>query len=137
MVVNFGKCCRPIPGDPIVGYVSAGRGLVIHGVGCHNISDYSHRPENWVDVAWEPDVDGEFPVGIRLDTVNQKGVLAIVAAAISDMGANIENVSMENRDDLSATLAFEVGVRGRVHLAQILRRLRALNQVTRISRARG
>lgn len=137
MVVNFGRCCYPIPGDPIVGYVSTGRGLVIHGAGCHNIADYSHRPENWVDVAWEPKVDGEFPVGIRVDTVNQKGVLAIVASAISDMGANIENVSMESRDELSATLAFEVGVRGRLHLAQILRRLRGINHVTRIARARG
>ena len=137
MVVNFGRCCYPIPGDPIVGYVSTGRGLVIHGAGCHNIADFSNRPENWVDVAWEPGVDGEFPVGIRVDTVNQKGVLAIVASAISDMGANIENVSMESRDELSATLALEVGVRGRLHLAQILRRLRGINHVTRIARARG
>ena len=137
MVINFGKCCHPIPGDPIVGFVSAGRGLVIHATGCHNIADYSDRPESWVDVEWEPGVTGEFPVGVRVDTANQKGVLAIVAATIADMGANIENVSMESRDDLNATLAFVIGVQGRTHLAQILRRIRGISYVTRIARARG
>ncbi len=137
MVVNFGKCCHPIPGDPIVGFVSAGRGLVIHTTTCRNIAEHDNHPENWVEVAWESELDGDFPVEIRVDTRNQKGVLATVAAAIADTGANIENVSMENRDGLSATLNFVVGVSGRVHLATILRRIRGISEVTRIVRTRS
>ena len=137
MVVNFGKCCHPIPGDPIVGYVSAGRGLVIHIATCNNINDYAQRPENWVEVAWESELEGEFPVEIRVDTANQKGVLATVAAAIAERDANIENVSMDNRDGLTASLNFVVNVTDRVHLANIIRRIREINEVTRIVRAGG
>jgi (p)ppGpp synthase/HD superfamily hydrolase len=135
MVVNFGKCCRPIPGDRVIGFVSAGRGIVIHTSSCKNLADFSDRPEKWVDVAWEPDINGEFPVEIRAEVRDQKGVLATVAAAISDVGANIENVTLENRDGANSTLIFVVAVTGRVHLAQIMRRVRSIPQVSRIGRA--
>jgi len=87
-----------------------------------------------VDVEWEPTIDGDFPVEVRVDTANQKGVLATVAAAISDMGANIENVSMENSEGSSATLSFVIGVTDRVHLAHLIRRIRGIKEVTRIMR---
>ena len=137
MVINFGKCCRPIPGDSIVGHVSAGRGLVIHNTNCRNLAEHNSHPENWVEVQWDPNGVGEFPVDIRLDTVNQRGVLATVAAALADAGANIENVEMENRDGSTATLNFLVGVTDRVHLARIMRRVRAIPEVTRITRSRS
>ena len=134
MVVNFGRCCHPIPGDPIVGFVSKGRGLVIHTTSCRNITEYSDRRESWVEVAWEPDLDGEFPVEIRVDTANQKGVLATVASVIADTGANIENVTMDNRDGFNASLNFVINVSGRVHLAKVMRRIRNVSQVSRITR---
>jgi GTP diphosphokinase / guanosine-3',5'-bis(diphosphate) 3'-diphosphatase len=137
MVVSFARCCRPIPGDPIMGFVSTGRGLVIHTATCKNLAGYADRPEKWVAVDWSPTLKGEFPVEIRVDTANQKGVLATVAAAISETGANIENVSMENRDGVSASLAFVVNVTGRGHLASLIRQVRRVPQVSRIQRLRS
>ena len=134
MVVSLGKCCHPIPGDPVLGFVSAGRGVVIHTAACRNIAEYADKPDKWVDVEWEPTIEGDFPVEVRVDTANQKGVLATVAAAIADMGANIENVSMENSEGSNATLNIVIGVTDRVHLAHIIRRIRNINEVTRIMR---
>jgi RelA/SpoT family (p)ppGpp synthetase len=137
MVVSLGKCCHPIPGDPVLGFVSAGRGVVIHTAACRNIAEYADKPDKWVDVEWEPSVEGDFPVEIRVDTANQKGVLATVAAAIADTGANIENVSMENSEGANATLNFVIGVTDRAHLAHIIRRIRhitAHGQLSRIPR---
>ena len=133
-IVDFGKCCHPIPGDSVMGFVSTGRGIVIHTTDCRNLTEFSDRPERWVDVAWEPGVDGEFPVEIRVDMANRKGVLATVAAAIADMGANIENVNIESRDGLDAALNFVIGVHDRTHLARIMRRIRGIGEVSRIAR---
>lgn len=137
MVLSFGKCCYPIPGDAIVGHVSAGRGLVIHVGGCRNVREHAGQPENWVDVAWESGIDGEFPVEIRVDVANRKGMLATIAAAIAERDSNIENVSMENRDGLTATLDFVINVRDRLHLAQIIRHIRNLGKASRIARSGG
>jgi len=137
MVVTFGKCCHPIPGDPILGFVSTGRGLVIHTQWCNNISEFMNRPDNWIDVDWESQANGDFPVEVKLDITNQKGVLATVAAAISDAGANIDNVLFEDRDGLYSSLKFIIEVQDRTHLASIIRRLREIEEVNRIIRTRG
>ncbi|MGA7802493.1 MAG: bifunctional GTP diphosphokinase/guanosine-3',5'-bis pyrophosphate 3'-pyrophosphohydrolase [Gammaproteobacteria bacterium] len=137
MVVNFARCCRPIPGDPIVGFVSAGRGIVIHNQHCKNVAEYRNLPEKWIDVQWEAEVSGEFPAEIRVDVANERGVLATVAASISDTGSNIENVSIEERDGQNTTLIFTLAVHDRRHLARVMRRVRSLPAVLRISRSRG
>ncbi|OGI39822.1 MAG: bifunctional GTP diphosphokinase/guanosine-3',5'-bis(diphosphate) 3'-diphosphatase [Candidatus Muproteobacteria bacterium RBG_16_64_10] len=137
MVVSLAKCCRPIPGDPILGFVSAGRGIVIHVQSCKNVAEFRHRPEKWVEVQWDAESDGEFPVEVRVDVTNQRGVLATVAAAIAEMGSNIENVGMEERDGMTSTLMFTITARDRRHLARIMRRVRAIKLVMRIARVRG
>jgi guanosine-3',5'-bis(diphosphate) 3'-pyrophosphohydrolase len=137
MVVTFAKCCHPIPGDPIYGFASAGRGIVIHTQLCKNLSEYTKRPEKWIDVEWESNIQGEFPVEVRVDAANQKGALATMAAAISEMGANIENVVISDRDGLYTSLNFVIDVIDRTHLAQIIRRLRTINLVARIARTRS
>lgn len=137
MVVTFAKCCHPIPGDAIYGFASAGRGIVIHTQLCKNLSEYTKRPEKWIDVEWESNIQGEFPVEVRIDAANQKGSLATMAAAISEMGANIENVVISERDGLYTSLSFVIDVIDRSHLAQIIRRLRAINLVARIVRTRS
>jgi RelA/SpoT family (p)ppGpp synthetase len=137
MVVNFAKCCRPIPGDRIVGFVSAGRGIVIHAENCKNIADFRNRPDKWVDVEWEREVKGEFSAELRVEVANQRGVLATVAAAIADMGSNIENVAIEERDGLSTSIAFTITVHDRKHLARVVRRVRHIPLVLRISRAKN
>jgi GTP diphosphokinase / guanosine-3',5'-bis(diphosphate) 3'-diphosphatase len=134
MVVSFAKCCHPIPGDPIVGFVSTGRGIVIHTHSCRNAAEHRGMPEKWVDVAWEPETTGEFPVEIRVDVANQRGVLATVAANIADMGSNIENVALEERGGITTTITFTLTAKNRQHLARIMRRVRAIPSVMRIYR---
>lgn len=135
-VVTYAKCCRPIPGDPILGFVSAGRGIVIHTRGCKNVREYRNTPERWVDVQWEENSQGSYAVEIRVDTANQRGVLATVAAAIADLESNIENVSTEERDGRYSSMLFTITVRDRVHLAHIIRRIRSIENVVRIARAK-
>jgi guanosine-3',5'-bis(diphosphate) 3'-pyrophosphohydrolase len=137
MVVKFGKCCRPIPGDAIIGTFHRGRGLVIHRQGCPNLGTYPRTGESWLDVHWEQAPGAEFTTEIRVSVGNQRGVLATVAAAIADMDSNIEHVAIGERDGLSSTLDFVIGVRDRAHLASVMRTLRALPKVMRITRAMG
>ncbi len=137
MVINFAKCCRPIPGDPIVGFVTAGRGIVIHVRNCKNVAESRKLPEKWLDVQWERDIKGEFLVDLRVDMLNQRGVLATVAAAVAEMGANIENINIEERDGRHSGMTMTIEVHGRQHLANIMRRVRSIDAVTKISRARS
>ncbi|RFA31171.1 bifunctional GTP diphosphokinase/guanosine-3',5'-bis(diphosphate) 3'-diphosphatase [Alkalilimnicola ehrlichii] len=136
-VVTFARCCRPIPGDPVVGFASAGRGVVIHHRDCRNVKEYRNHPEKWVDVQWEPAVEGDFPVLVAIDVVNRRGVLAELAANISEMESNIESVAVDEKDGMVTTIRFVLSVRDRVHLAHVLRRLRLLSSVTRITRRKG
>lgn len=134
MVVHFPKCCHPIPGDPIVGFSSAGHGIVIHYRTCKNIVEYRNQPEKWIDVQWEEKIDRDFATTIRMYATNQRGVLAKVAAAISEQEANILNVDIEDKNDRDTILAFEIEVRNRQHLAQVIRRIRRIKHIFHISR---
>jgi len=134
LVVNFPKCCLPIPGDPIHGFVTAGRGIVIHHQSCHNVSEFRNHPDKWINVEWENDIAVDFPTNIRAEVTNQRGVLAKVASVIAAQGANISNVSITDNDDRYMTLRFVIEVKDRVHLANVMRRLRNLKHVNRISR---
>jgi guanosine-3',5'-bis(diphosphate) 3'-pyrophosphohydrolase len=134
-VVSYAKCCYPIPGDEILGLVTAGRGVVIHRENCKNVAEYRSKPEKWIDVSWEDNVEGEFSVVLRTIVLNQRGVLATIAASISDMDANIENVVMDERDGQHSLLTFTVTVKNRKHLASIMRRLRHSDMVIRINRS--
>ena len=137
MVVHFARCCRPIPGDKIVGFISSGRGLVIHTETCNNLSELRSRPDKWIDVEWQPGIEGEFSAEIRVDVTNQKGVLATIAAEIAETGSNIENVSIEERGGLDTSLNFTVTVKDRQHLARVMRCIRQLPNVMRISRSKS
>ncbi len=136
-VVSFARCCRPIPGDEVIGHLSSGRGLVIHTRQCKNAVDVRKHPENWLDVNWEKGVEGEFPVEIRIDVSNRRGVLATVAAAVAESGANIDNVGIDERDGLHSSIALTLAVQDRAHLARIMRRLRTIDDVIRINRSKG
>ena len=137
MVTRFSKCCRPIPGDPVVAIITGGRGIMIHTQSCRNISESKVSAENCLDVQWEPGLDEEFPVEVSVVVEERRGMLATVAAAIGDAGANIENVGIEDGDGLSNTLKFRLAVHNREHLASIMRRVRSIPQVIRISRDKG
>ena len=134
MVTRFSKCCRPIPGDPVVAIITGGRGVMIHTQNCRNISESKVLAENCLDVQWQPGLDEEFPVEVSVVVEERRGMLATVAAAIGDAGANIENVGIEDGDGLSNTLKFRLGVHNREHLASIMRRVRSIPAVIRITR---
>jgi GTP pyrophosphokinase/guanosine-3',5'-bis(diphosphate) 3'-pyrophosphohydrolase len=131
-VVNFARCCRPIPGDLVVGQLTSGKGIVVHRTICKNLRDKS--ADRLLDVVWADGVDQDFQAEIRLETNNQRGVLATVAASIADSDSNISNVSLDEREGNVTSMSFVVGVRSRVHLARVMRRLRSLPQVLRITR---
>ncbi len=134
MVVKFPKCCYPIPGDPIHGFVTSGRGIVIHRQTCKNLAEYQKQQEKWINVEWEPYNEGEYEVKIHLNVNNQRGVLATVAAAIADTDANINSVEMKERDDRHTSLRFIIKVKNRVHLAKVIRKIRLIKSVSQIDR---
>ena len=136
MVVSFAKCCRPIPDDEIIGYMSAGRGVVIHRRRCSNVSDGKGSRENWLNVEWSKEVKGEFLAEIQVDVANQRGALATVAAEIADCESDIDNVTIDERDGLTTTMKFVLSVHDRHHLAQVMRRLHGLRMVVRVARKR-
>ena len=134
MVVNFPKCCLPIPSDPILGFITAGRGIVVHHQACPNVTEYRNHPDKWLSVEWEGDIKGEFPTNLRIDATDQRGLLAKLASVIAEQKANILNVEMKDRDDRYKMLKFVIEVRNRQHLAQVIRRLHRLRHISRISR---
>ncbi len=136
MAVQFAKCCRPIPGDPIVGFIKKDHGLVIHIHDCPTIPKNRENSDNWLDVAWGKNITRQFETSIRLMVANQRGVLARVAAAIADSGSNIDNVAME-ADGTYTTMTFTLQIRNRLHLAQVMRALRRISEVEKISRVKG
>ncbi|HJT51019.1 MAG TPA: bifunctional (p)ppGpp synthetase/guanosine-3',5'-bis(diphosphate) 3'-pyrophosphohydrolase [Nitrosospira sp.] len=136
MAVQFAKCCRPIPGDPVVGFIKKDQGLVIHTHDCLAATKSKGNSENWLDVAWGTDINRQFEVCIRLMVANQRGVLARVAAVIAEAESNIDNVAMEG-DGAYTTMNFMLQVRNRHHLAQVMRSLRRIPEVAKISRVKG
>jgi GTP diphosphokinase / guanosine-3',5'-bis(diphosphate) 3'-diphosphatase len=134
MVVKFAKCCRPIPGDKAIASFSPGKGIVVHRQECRNIGELRRQDSHWLYVQWEAKQMKPFSTEIRVETDNRRGVLATVASEISEMGSNIENVSMEEQDGLTSTLKFVMSVEDRRHLASIIRRVRSLPHVLRINR---
>ncbi len=136
MVVSYGRCCYPIPGDNIVAKLSKGRGIVVHRVNCKNleVKNKHSLSDNYIDVQWAIDACGEFSCEIRLEIENKAGLLARTATVISDCGVNIENVYMEDRDGFSMSLSYLIKVIDRTHLAAVMRRLRRITNVMHITR---
>ncbi len=136
MVVAYGRCCYPIPGDQVVAKLSKGRGIVVHRDSCKNLEALNKRAKSdkYIDVQWANDAIGEFICGIKLEIENKSGLLARTATVISDCGADIENVEMEDRDGFSMNLLYLLKVSDRDHLAKLMRRLRRITSVMRISR---
>lgn len=134
LVVSYARCCHPLPGDAIMGYLSAGRGVVIHRLTCGNVGEYRKQPHKWIPVTWEPQIEREFSAEIRIDAANKPGVLAEVAACIGDAGSNIEQVSIDERLEDTATLLFSILVHDRIHLAKVIKSLRSMHVVHRVTR---
>ncbi len=134
MVISYAKCCYPLPGDDVMGYLTAGRGVVIHRNTCGNLSNFRKQPEKWIAVTWEKNVGREFQCQIQCETRNRTGVLAEVAAMIADSGSNIEQVEVVSRHEDVSVLTFLLQVHDRIHLAQIMRTVRKMPNVIRVFR---
>ena len=138
MAVQFAHCCGPIPGDPIIGVISKGQGMVIHTHDCPVVAKARHDPDRVLDVAWDADTRKLFEVSIKLVVANQRGVLAKVAAEIAEAGSNIQNVAVDPEDGSSYTnMFFTLQVSNRLHLARIVRSLRRIPEVVRLARVKG
>ncbi len=136
MAVQFAKCCRPIPGDPIIGVIKSGQGLVVHTHDCPLLRKVRGGMDKWLDVTWDKNISRPFEVSIKLIVANQRGVLAKVAAAIAEAESNIENVHFTNEGDYTA-LYFTLQVSNRVHLAKVMRGMRGIPEVVRITRVKS
>ncbi|HZX90895.1 MAG TPA: bifunctional (p)ppGpp synthetase/guanosine-3',5'-bis(diphosphate) 3'-pyrophosphohydrolase, partial [Rudaea sp.] len=128
-VLTFGNCCHPVPGDEIVGYLSAGKGIVVHRQDCPNVAEYRKTPERMIAIDWDRAVTGDYRVQLRIVVDNKPGVLATVAASIAEGDSNIENVEYQERDQQTSTLLFTIEVRNRKHLADVMRRVRRASVV--------
>ncbi len=138
MAVQFAQCCRPIPGDPILGFINKDKGLIIHTYDCPTTLKFKLDPDKWLDVEWDSDNKKLFKVNVRMVVANERGMLAKIASGISDVGSNIDNVSVEEADGSKySNLNFTVQVRDRVHLANLMRNLRKIPDVLRINRVKG
>ena len=137
MAVQFAQCCRPIPGDPIIGFIKKGQGLVIHTHDCPVARKSRGDSEKWIDVQWSPDTDRLFDVSIRVTVLDQRGVLAKVAAAIADSGCNIANISVDEDRGVYATNHFTLQVGSRLHLSKVMRSLRRIPEVVRLARIKS
>ena len=135
MAIDLADCCHPIPGDPILGYIDKDRGLIIHTHECNEIKKIKVDPEKWVDVEWEPNPDRLFKVKLDILVSNERGVLAKIASVIAEMESNIDKLTTEESDGGGFTsINFLIEVKSRIHLADIIRHLRKIEQVSRITR---
>ncbi len=137
LVLSYAKCCTPIPGDPIVGHLSAGKGMVVHLDTCRNIGEVRHNPEKCIQLSWAKDVVGEFNVELRIELEHQRGLIALLAGSVNAADGNIEKISMDERDGRISVVQLVVSVHDRVHLARVIKKLRAIKGVVHISRVRA
>ncbi len=137
LVISYAKCCTPIPGDPIVGHLSAGKGMVIHLENCRNIAEFRHNSEKCIVLNWAKDVTGEFSVELRVQLEHQRGLIAMLANNVTAADANVEKIGMNERDGRISVVQLVVSVHDRVHLARVIKKLRTLKGVAGITRVRS
>jgi GTP diphosphokinase / guanosine-3',5'-bis(diphosphate) 3'-diphosphatase len=133
-VLGFSACCYAIPGDEIMGYLTAGKGVVVHRTDCPNMVDYRKHPERCMPMAWDRNVEGDYRVNLRIETDNKPGTLAQVAAAVAECNSNIDSVQYREPDKQMSVMDFGIEVRNRKHLADVIRRVRRLGVVHGVER---
>ncbi len=137
LVTSYARCCHPIPGDTIIGHISPGRGLVVHRDSCKNIAEIRAKVEKCIPLEWSPLVNGEFAVEIRVEVTNERGIIAILATRITESNATIEQITVNERDPYTSVVNLILDIDNRVHLANIMRRVRGLKQVQKVNRVRS
>lgn len=136
MVISFARCCRPIPGDSILGHISFGSGIVVHRDTCRNLADIRDNLDKCLPLEWAAETEGDFAVHLRLVIEHQRGMIARIATLVTEMDANLERISVDDRDAKLSTLTLELSVKNRIHLARIMKHLRLIPEVGKVVRLR-
>ncbi|HLS97884.1 MAG: RelA/SpoT family protein [Porticoccaceae bacterium] len=137
LLLSYARCCHPIPGDMIMGHISPGRGLVVHLETCKNLNDIRLNPEKCIPLNWSPAVDGEFPTDIRVEVAAERGIIAILASRVTEQNATIEQIRVNERDAHTNIVTLTLKVKNRLHLANIMRRIRTLKSVQKVARIKN
>lgn len=137
LIISYARCCRPIPGDPILGHLSPGRGLVVHRESCKNLNEIRTNVEKCMALNWSPRVKGDFSVEFKVELTSERGIIAALAARISESEATIQQISIKERDAHSSVVDLVIDVKGRIHLANVMRKIRNLKQVQRVYRTKN
>jgi len=135
-LVNFAKCCYPIPGDPIVGSISSEKGMVVHADSCHNSAEFRDKPERSVPLRWADNVEGEFAVELRVELEKSRGIIAVLATRITGIDASIKKINVDDDDPRVSVVNLIIGVHNRIHLARVMKRIRTVKSVTKVTRVR-
>ena len=137
VLISFARCCRPIPGDPIIGHMSTEKGIVIHRETCKNIRDLRHKKENILETNWSLHVSGEFLTEIRVEVLSERGIIAALATRIANTGTSIERIQVDERDAEHSIIQLAIAVKSRIHLATIMRKIRTMNSVEKVYRTKS
>ncbi len=135
LFVSYARCCHPIPFDPIIAFLSTGRGVVIHRANCGNLASWHKQADKWLPVSWEKNTDRHFASELRIEVQNRPGTLASVAAAIAETETNIGQLSVVEHDTDTATITFELQVKSRAQLAKVIRAIRSMTEVLSVERS--
>jgi|TARA_R110001583_G_scaffold4012_14_gene24132 guanosine-3',5'-bis(diphosphate) 3'-pyrophosphohydrolase len=132
MMVSYGKCCRPIPGDSILAYLSPGKGLMVHQHGCRN--NKGHEQGSLFPVRWDTDIDRDFIAKLRIEILNHKGALAALTNVVARCGSNVHSLNSGEKESGLYLIDMEITCRNRVHLADIIRKIKVMGDVQRVVR---
>ncbi|MDO7083839.1 bifunctional GTP diphosphokinase/guanosine-3',5'-bis pyrophosphate 3'-pyrophosphohydrolase [Pseudocolwellia sp. AS88] len=132
MVVAYGKCCRPIPGDAILAYLSPGKGLIIHQQGCRNIK--GHEQGSVFPVKWDSEIDRDFIAKLRIEIINHQGALAALTNVIARRGSNVHSLNSGEKESGIYAIDMEITCRDRIHLADIIRKIKVMVDVQKVIR---
>jgi GTP pyrophosphokinase/guanosine-3',5'-bis(diphosphate) 3'-pyrophosphohydrolase len=132
MVVAYGKCCRPIPGDAILAYLSPGKGLIIHQQGCRNMK--GHEQGSVFPVRWDSEIDRDFIAKLRIEIINHQGALAALTNVIARRGSNVHSLNSGEKESGIYAIDMEITCRDRIHLADIIRKIKVMVDVQKVIR---
>ncbi len=134
MLVTYAKCCRPVPGDEIIAYMSQGKGLMVHREGCKNIKGWENERAKYFVVKWEDNPEKEYIANIRVEIINHQGALAKLTNVVASTAANIVEIATDEKESNLYVIDLGITVKDRIHVANIMRRIRVMPDVQRVYR---
>ena len=135
VMVRFAKCCNPIPGDPLVGVITRGRGVTVHTQSCRRVKDAEQA--RILDINWDVSHETKYTVGIRVLCEDRPGLMANISSVLSDSGVNISQVNASGEDGGMATCRLKIGIKSLDQLKGILEKIEKIRGVTQVERIQG